>query len=58
MFQKEVFLVGCIVCFRSEYNFSVCTEEEEEKKASFRIDYITQNYAEVSILIFEIYNFS
>lgn len=35
MFQKEVFLVGCNVCFRSEYNFSVCTEEEEEKKGFF-----------------------
>lgn len=58
MFQKEVFLVGCNVCFRSEYNFSVCTEEEEEKKGFFRIDYIPENYAEVSILIFQIYNFS
>ena len=35
IFQKEVFLVGCNVCFRSEYTFSVCTEEEEEKNGFF-----------------------
>lgn len=47
MFRKEVFLVGCNFCFRSEYTFSVCIEEEGEKKAFFRIDYIPENYAEV-----------
>lgn len=35
MFQKEVFLVGCNVCFRSEYTVSVCTEEVEEKNGFF-----------------------
>lgn len=40
MFQKEVFLVGCNVCFRSEYTFSVCTEEEEEKNGFFFVSII------------------